>query len=457
MKTSSFKLLGFALLTLLAACNKPTDIPTKPPIDSTKLLAGWWAPANYLVQAKIYLGADHFFYQDTVGTKTPYAGFWTFKNKIIDCSPTSGGQPTLRFNVTQLANNKLTLSTIGVGVLQNFSKTNGLAITTPPLSIVAGNGLSIGDVGDGGPALKAVISELSQGIAVDSKNNIYISDHPGIRKVSANNGIINTLIKTNAVSICIDTNDDLYYVSADCVYKSSAATGLTTIIAGSRWFSGYNGDGLATTHYLKNVRGIAVDRQGNLFIADNGNHLVREVVAATGLMRTIAGITNVINDTGAEGAGNTVGIIPDQLAVDAKSNVYFVSNIYLRKIDAQTGNTTIVAGNPYTSPTNFKTGDNGLAKNAMFLSLTAVAVSPEGDIFVSDQRDNTVRKIDKQTHIITRFAGTGYKGNLSPIEGLHASAYPLSTPQLLALAPNGKNLYILVKGGRLLKVGPFNN
>lgn len=303
--------------------------------------------------------------------------------------------------------------------------------------------------------MKAHITYQS-GVAVDSKNNIYISDAPGIRKVSAADGIINTIVKGQFGALCIDKNDDLYYCTGDCVYKRSSTTGIRKIIAGSPGFSGYNGDGPATTHYIKNAGGIAIDKQGNFFIADYGNHLIREVVAATGLMRTIAG-TRQEHDTRAEGAANTIAINPTQLAVDGQSNVYFVSSLYLRKLDTQTGNTTVLAGKTYTDLTNFSVGDNGPVKDAKFRTLSAVAVSPEGDIFVSDAILNTVRKIDSKTQIITRFAGTGYSGNITSTDGLHSSAYSLRGPTTLALDPTGKNLYISINGYRLNKVGPINN
>jgi sugar lactone lactonase YvrE len=122
------------------------------------------------------------------------------------------------------------------------------------VTVVAGSGAHSGFSADGGPAIRTNLA-YPTGVAVDSAGNIFIADRTycRIREVSAQTGIISTV----------------------------AGTG------GNCWYSGDGGP--ATSATLNDPSGVAVDRAGNIFIADTNNCLVREVSASNGVITTLAG------------------------------------------------------------------------------------------------------------------------------------------------------------------------
>lgn len=172
------------------------------------------------------------------------------------------------------------------------------------ISTVAGDGIS-GFSGDGGLATDAQLNS-PVGVALDDMGNLYIADHfnHGIRKVIAATGVITTI----------------------------AGSGLTGPGKGGFWGDG----GLATEAQLNFPTGVALDGEGNLYIADNGNHRIRKVVAATGVITTVAG-------DGMAGYGGDNGPaveaqlnLPADVAYDSVDNLYIADqdNNRIRKIEA---------------------------------------------------------------------------------------------------------------------------
>ena len=147
-----------------------------------------------------------------------------------------------------LDGNELFIADRDNNAVEELNLSNGSLVT------IAGNG-TFGDAGDGGPATSAELASPSA-VALDSTGtNLYIAD-----------------------------------TFNDAIRKVNLATGIITTVAGTLGTSGFSGDGgLATSATLYDPTGVAVDRAGNIYIADSDNEVVREVNAGTGVITTIAG------------------------------------------------------------------------------------------------------------------------------------------------------------------------
>ena len=242
--------------------------------------------------------------------------------------------------------------------------------STGIISTIAGDHTS-GFSGDGGLAINAQLNGPS-GIVTDATGNLFISDagNKRIRMVNSS-GIISTFAGTGqpgysgdgglAVITDIgaprdlekDQSGNLYFISGSRVCKINIATGIITTIAGIG-IDGYTGDGgLATMAKLNSPTGISIDQQSNLYIADNGNNVIRKVNSA-GMISTIVGMSHFQSQNYYFTDG-----VP---ATSVKINVYDITT------DAATGNLYISSGTGgvifkvNTSGQIFKYGGYGASK-----------------------------------------------------------------------------------------------
>jgi sugar lactone lactonase YvrE len=237
---------------------------------------------------------------------------------------------------------------------------------------VAGNS-RIGFSGDGGPALQAQLNNPG-GIALDSAGNLYIADSGNnrIRKVTPISG---------------------------------TSGGVITTIAGINT-AGYTGDtGAAASAALNNPQGLALDSSGNLYIADSGNHVIRKIT--NGVITTVVGN----GQQGVTGDGGPAIVArlnaPMGVAVDGFLNIYVADtgNHRIREVPqtgnpVQSGTISTIAGNGIPG----FSGDNGSAQSAQLNSPAGVAVDPAGNIYVLDSNNLRVRKI--AAFIISTVAGS---------------------------------------------------
>ncbi len=184
---------------------------------------------------------------------------------------------------------------------------------------------------------------------------------------------------------------------------------------------GSGGDGgLATAAELDSPYGIAVDAEGNLYIAESGSSdVVRRVDRATGIITTVAG-TGPSGSTGIGGPATSARLVdPRGVAVDAAGNLYIADAAGARvlRVDHATGILTDVAGNGTSSGGGI--GDGGPATSASLQYPTGVAVDAAGNLYIADS--DRIRKVDAATGIINTIAGGGYAG---PGTALGAEIYP---------------------------------
>ncbi len=210
--------------------------------------------------------------------------------------------------------------------------------------------------------------------------------------------------------------------------------------------AGYSGDNRPATQAMVNFPigpdieefgHIVIDSQDNLYIADKGNHRIRKVTP-DGIITTIAGTGtrgfNGDNRPAVEAQLN----FPCGLAVDRQNNLYIAdqANQRVRKIDAR-GVITTVAGNG----NNTFAGDNGPATGASLYEPSAVAVDANGNLYIADYVNDRIRRVDAQTGIITTIAGNGQHGDNDPgQDNVPATSIKLGWPS--GLLVDGPNLYI---------------
>lgn len=193
-----------------------------------------------------------------------------------------------------------------------------------------------------------------------------------------------------------------------CVRRVDARSGVITTVAGSGR-KGYAGDGgLAVRATLNEPYGLALDADDNLFIVDRLNACVRRVDAATGVIRTIAG-TGQAGFSGDGGPGEKAQLRePNGVALDARGNIYItdVADQRVRVLALSTGVITTFCGTGRKE----QTGDGGSYRQASLLGPRAIAVGPDGTVYICEREGNCVRRVNLTTGVIERYAGTGAKG-----------------------------------------------
>ena len=243
--------------------------------------------------------------------------------------------------------------------------------STGRTTTIAGNG-SIGYSGDGGPATQAALN-MPHEIQFDRDGHLYIveRDSHAVRRVDGNTGIISTVAGTGE--------------------------------------AGFSGDGgPATDAQLRQPHSIAFDPQGRLLICDIGNHRIRRVDPATGVIDTWAG-TGDREDTpdGAPLSGTPLNG-PRAMALDPNGNLYLAlregNAIY--RIDLNTETLHHVAGTGEPG----HTGDGGPATRATLGGPKGLAYH-DGRLYVADTENHVIRMVDISSGLISTVLGDGERGD----------------------------------------------
>jgi sugar lactone lactonase YvrE len=280
------------------------------------------------------------------------------------------------------------------------------------------------------------------GVALDADGNIYVADAENhrIRRITPT-GTVSTLAgsSTNGSAdgtgadaqfnspraVAVDASGNVYV--ADGVnhkIRKITSAGVVTTLAGSGTSGFADGDGTAAQFYFP--KGIAVDGDGNIYVADDINHRIRKITPA-GTVSTLAGSTSGTADgDGAAAQFNS----PRGVAVDVSGNVYVADagNHRIRKI-TPTGTVSTVAG----STSGVTDGDVATAK---FNEPAGLAVDASGNIYVADDANERIRKITPGGTVST-LAG-GFLAGFTDGEGTEAQ---FNSPTGIALDASG-NIYV---------------
>jgi uncharacterized protein (TIGR03437 family) len=205
--------------------------------------------------------------------------------------------------------------------------------------------------------------------------------------------------------------------------------------------SGYKGDAsAATSAQLSNPEGVAVDSSGNLYIADTSNSVVRKV-STSGTISTIAGNFTTGAGFSGDGAAATAALLfhPSGIVVDAKGNVYIAdtSNNIVRIVTTD-GKIATYAGN-FGAGIGF-TGDGGPATSARLNNPEGLALDSAGNLYIADGNNNRIRVVNAASGVISTVAGSSLLGSFAGDGGLATKAR-LNTPKGIAVDSVG-NLFI---------------
>ncbi len=333
------------------------------------------------------------------------------------------------------------------------------------LGTIAGNG-EPGHAGDGGPATAARLNE-PKSLALDGNGGLYIADSENhcIRRVDLATGIISTVAGSYdsagheavreagpppAEERAQEEEDPLGDPPAEAHTKFAQLADLSGtvrfVVGAAPKGARLTGDGGPATAATLNFPSALAVNGAALFIADTMNHRIRRVDLRTGVIQTLAG-TGQHRFSGDGGPATAATLNePCALALDRTGSLYIAdqSNNRIRRVDLETGVISTVAG----------TGESGYAGDGMpavespLAGPSGLAIGPEGALYVADTFNGRIRRIDPETGIIATIAGDGGEYRY----GGHANEFStsLSRPYGIAVDPAG-NLLITDSDSHLIR------
>lgn len=303
-----------------------------------------------------------------------------------------------------------------------------------------------------GPGLTATF-RYPDGAVVDSQGNVFISDQSNhkIRKL-ATDGLVSTFAGSGVAGfldgtgttakfyypagMAIDANDNLYVADySNHRIRKITPGGVVTTYAGLA-FAGAT-DGNISVAQFNGPTGVGVDASGNVFIADYGNHKIRKI-STLGDVSTVAG-TGIAGAV--DGSSTTASFYhPAIVAVDAHNNLFITDegNNKIRKINA-VGEVTTFAG------TGNAGAVDGIASTATFNGPTGVCVENSGTVCVADYANHKIRKITTYGYSIVPNLPDGLALNpvTGEISGTPTQASPMTDYTITATNASGSNSFVV--------------
>lgn len=245
----------------------------------------------------------------------------------------------------------------------------------------------------------AAVGIAALGVAADDHGNLFVTGGGAIRKVVVATGEVATVARLLdepgssdedgaepgiGTTLASDGADSLFVIHGDSIRQVVVSTGAVTTLAGhSR--AGGSSDGLGTAARFFGAQGIAADRAGNVFVADTGNQTIRKIVIATGQVTTLVGAAGSAGSSDGTGA-NARFNQPTGIVCDDQGNLYVgdLGNRTLRKIVIATQTVTTVVGTP---------GRMGVVLGALPAGLSApvgLAMGPSGELLIADAAEHAI-------------------------------------------------------------------
>ena len=351
----------------------------------------------------------------------------------------------------------------GTGTAAQFSFPSGVAVDTSgnvyvadtnnctvreitPAGVVTTPFGSAGVCGSADGTGTAAQFNSPTGVAVDTSGNIYVADFGnGIRKITPA-GVVTTLATSfvDPVGVAVDTSSPPNIYVADYVNQTIdkvTPAGVVTTLAGSAGVGG-SANGTGTAAQFGYPAGVAVDATGNVYVADVVNNAIRMITPA-GVVTTLAGVAGG-NPGTADGTGSAAQFhYPSGVAVDNHGNVYVAdtNNATIRTVTTPAGVVTTLAGSAAGSGYV-----DGTGSAARFFQPAGIAVDANGNTYVQEQVNETIRKITP-AGVVTTLAGS--VGNPGSADGTGTAAQ-FNFPCAVAVDING-NVYVADAGNSTIR------
>ena len=236
-------------------------------------------------------------------------------------------------------------------------------------------------------------------------------------------------------NVAVDRSGNVYIADKwnHRIRRVAASTGIITTVAGNG-NGGLSGDGgPAINARIEYPSGIVIDRSGNLLIADTQNHRIRRVALNTGIITTVVGTIEGFSGDGSSATTAKLSF-PSGLALDSSGNMYIgdTNNNRIRRVDAVTNNITTIAGYGWHilgDEIGGFNGDNKPATTARLNNPTEVVVDRNRNVFISDFYNHRIRRVDAS-------------GTITTVAGDGSTDSSVSMPYPMGLAIDNNNLYM---------------
>lgn len=279
---------------------------------------------------------------------------------------------------------------------------------------------------------------------------IKVTNYSGSKEAGLVNGSIKTALYKGAFGICIDKKGNIYLAeNGNSVIRKIDVKGNVTTLAGSGKVG--SADGTGSKAEFSEPAGVCSDDKGNIYVADFMNHLIRKIDNHS-VVTTVAGSgkPGYKNGKGKEAQFN----YPRGICVDKKGNLYVGDswNHRIRKIDTKGNVTTLAGGGRYFDPDSKGEWIDGKDTTARFYTPCGVSIDEQGNVYVADARNHRIRKIDTNGNVTT-LAGTGEGGvNTGGFKDGSAGTSQLNTPTEVCAGKNGEVYFSDTYGNRIRKI-----
>ena len=353
--------------------------------------------------------------------------------KALDYLSVSAWLPKEEIKFSYLGNNTVECEFIGRMIYGHQPRVGFVKIVPPKVQPVPKYNyenyvftvLTGGTEGSKDSAGTAAQFKWPHGLSIDTDANVFVADRGNhvVRKISRN-AVVSTLAGSPGqfgdadgtdsaarfrypIATTVDATGNVYVAdSSNSLIRKITPGGVVSTLAGAPGISGYS-DGNGNTAQFNIPTGVAVDRTGNVFVADSVNKVIRKI-------KSDREVTTFAGSGG--GAGTNDGeaksarfAFPSDVALDREGNLYVADNSAIRKIDTH-GMVSTLAGSP--DETGSTDGAGGVARFSHPISL---AVSPAGNVYVADVERKNIRKITPAGVVKTIRNSTGPGPFVKPV------------------------------------------